>query len=67
MLCNRNQSPHYCPENAWVYYNRAEAYENRGDRARAIADYKVALRMNNPKLPILKKRYAETKLKTLLG
>jgi tetratricopeptide (TPR) repeat protein len=56
-----------CPENAWVYYNRAEAYENRGDRARAIADYKLALRMNNPKLPILKKRYAETKLKTLLG
>ena len=60
------QSISLCPDNAWVYYNRAEAFQNRGDRTRAVADYKLALRMKNPRLTNLKRKYAEAKLKYLL-
>lgn len=54
-----------CPQNAWVFYNRAEAYENRGERAKALADYKLALTLSNPKLNALKRKYAEVKVKAL--
>ena len=64
-LSEFEKSISFCPQNAWVYYNRAEAYENRGDKAKAIADYKLALTMKSPKLNTLKRKYAETKLKTL--
>jgi tetratricopeptide (TPR) repeat protein len=56
-----------CPENAWVYYNRALTYEHRGDNASAAADYKRALAMKSPKLNTLRRKYAETKVKALLG
>ena len=56
-----------CPQNAWVFYNRAEAYENRGAKAKAVADYKLALTLSNPKLNTRKRKYAEVKVKALLG
>jgi tetratricopeptide (TPR) repeat protein len=41
-----------CPENAWVYYNLAEAYQNNGDRKNAVENYKLALVKNKPKLTL---------------
>src|SRR6267142_947173 len=29
-----------CPENAWVYFNRAEAYRNHSDPTNAMENYK---------------------------
>lgn len=54
-----------CPENAWVYYNRAEAYQNHGDRKNAVENYKLALAKKDPKLTLLKRAHAETALSTL--
>jgi tetratricopeptide (TPR) repeat protein len=54
-----------CPQNAWVYYNRAEAYERRGETANALENYKLALTMKRPKLNAQRRRNAELKVKTL--
>ena len=37
------------PRNAYAFNNRGLAFEKRGDRERAIADYRRALKIN-PKL-----------------
>jgi tetratricopeptide (TPR) repeat protein len=37
-----------CPQNAWVYYHRAEAYERRGRTAEALENYRLALTMKSP-------------------
>jgi tetratricopeptide (TPR) repeat protein len=42
------QSISLCPDNAWVYFNRAMAYENTGQKAKAVADYKLALQKTIP-------------------
>jgi len=55
-----------CPQNAWVYYNRAGAYERRGETAKALEDYKLALTMKKPKLNTQRRKNAEPKVKTLL-
>jgi len=54
-----------CPENAWVYYNRAEAYQNHGDRKNAVENYKLALAKKGPKLTSLKRVHAENVLNAL--
>lgn len=54
-----------CPQNAWVYYNRAEAYERRGRTAEALENYKLALTMKSPRLNALRRENAELKVKTL--
>jgi tetratricopeptide (TPR) repeat protein len=54
-----------CPENAWVYFNRAMVYERKGDLAKAVADYKTSLQKSVPKLCVLKRKYAEVKVKTI--
>ncbi|HEV2195626.1 MAG TPA: tetratricopeptide repeat protein [Candidatus Acidoferrum sp.] len=54
-----------CPQNAWVYYNRAEAYERRGRTAEALENYKLALTMKSPSLNALRRQKAELKVKTL--
>jgi len=54
-----------CPENAWVYYNRAEAYRSHGDQKNAIEDYKLALTMNEPTLTALKRANAKSMLSAL--
>jgi tetratricopeptide (TPR) repeat protein len=53
------------PENAWVYFNRAEAYRNHGDPASAIENYRLALMKKQPKLTSLKRAHAERMLKTI--
>jgi len=54
-----------CPENAWVYYNRAEAYQNYGDQKNAVENYRLALAKKRPKLTSLKRAHAETVLNAL--
>jgi tetratricopeptide (TPR) repeat protein len=60
-----SKSVDLCPENAWVYYNRAEAYQNHGDRKNAVENYKLALTKKGPKLTALKRAHAETVLNEL--
>lgn len=55
------------PENAWVYYNRAQAFERAQERDRAIADYRAALQKSNPRLNLPKREKAEAKLLRLSG
>ena len=59
------KSVELCPENAWVYYNLAEAFQNQGDRKGAFENYKLALIKRKPKLPLRKRARAENALKTL--
>ena len=54
------------PDNAWVYFNRAAVYEKKGYLEKAVADYKLSLQRNLPKLNLLKRKYAEVKAKTLI-
>ena len=54
-----------CPENAWVYYNLAEAYQNNGYRKKAFENYKLALLKNKPKLTLRKRSQAEIALGAL--
>jgi tetratricopeptide (TPR) repeat protein len=51
-----------CAENAWVYFNRARAYEAHGDAALAAADYRLALSLDKPKLSALKAAQAQLRL-----
>jgi tetratricopeptide (TPR) repeat protein len=55
-----------CPENAWVYFNRAEAYGNRGDRVNAVENYELALKKNQPKLTALKRQRAKERISEFL-
>jgi tetratricopeptide (TPR) repeat protein len=50
------------PNNAWVYYNRARAYDARGERVKAISDYRLALAKRDPKLPVHMRELAESRL-----
>lgn len=59
------RSVELCPENAWVFYNLAEAYQNQGDRRNAVENYKLALVKNKPKLTLRKRARAENAVKTL--
>jgi tetratricopeptide (TPR) repeat protein len=54
-----------CPHNAWVYYNRAEAYERQGETTNALENYKLALTMKRPKLNTQRRKNAESKVKIL--
>jgi tetratricopeptide (TPR) repeat protein len=54
-----------CPDNAWVYFNRAMVYENKGQLEKAMSDYTLSLQKNMPKLSVLKRKYAEVKIKTI--
>jgi Tfp pilus assembly protein PilF len=51
------------PNNAWLYFNRAQAYEWMKQPARAHEDYRRALDKQDPPLPPWKRRRAEEKLK----
>jgi tetratricopeptide (TPR) repeat protein len=55
------------PENAWVYYNRAQVFDQAADREKAAADYQKALIMKNPLLNPIRKNHAEARLRELLS
>lgn len=50
------------PQNVWVYYNRATAYEWMGQLDNAIADFKKSLELTSPRLNPVKKEKAITRL-----
>jgi tetratricopeptide (TPR) repeat protein len=56
-----------CPHNAWTYYNRARAYDVRGERDKAIVDYRLALVKGEPRLSRSKMERAEARLRDLLA
>lgn len=64
-LSEFDRSIFLCPDNAFAYFNRAVVYENKGRFADALADYKVSLQKNMPKLTALKRKYAEVKVRTI--
>jgi Flp pilus assembly protein TadD len=51
-----------CPENAWVYHNRAQVYDRAGNREEACADYRTALGKKGPALSPIKKRHAQARV-----
>jgi tetratricopeptide (TPR) repeat protein len=53
------------PDNSFAYFNRAIVYEEKGRIAEALAEYRVSLDKSRPKLPVLKRKYAEFKVKTI--
>jgi tetratricopeptide (TPR) repeat protein len=55
------------PENAWVYYNRAQIHDRAADHEKATADYQKALTMKNPRLNPIKKNHAQARLRELLN
>jgi tetratricopeptide (TPR) repeat protein len=55
-----------CPNNAWVYFNRARVYDSRGEREKAISDYRLSLTKNQPSLCLYRKEQAELRLRDLL-
>jgi tetratricopeptide (TPR) repeat protein len=50
------------PNNAWLYFNRAQAYEWMKQLAKAQEDYRLALDKQDPPLPPWKRRRAQEKL-----
>ena len=64
-LSEFDRSIFLCPDNAFVYFNRAVVYENKGHIADAVADYKMSLQKAMPKLTALKRKYAELKVRTI--
>jgi tetratricopeptide (TPR) repeat protein len=54
-----------CPKNAWVYFNQAVACERRSDRKAAITNYRISLKMDDPKLILRLRTSAEERLKAL--
>ena len=40
-----------CPENAWVYYNQALVYYQQGEPTKAVVCFRLALALDNPRLP----------------
>ena len=55
------------PNNAWVYFNRAQAHDKNHDYLDAVADYKKSLVLTEPKLPSYKRNFAESRVKELIG
>ena len=54
-----------CPNNAWVYDNRGQAYERFGNYARARIDYEIALAKSEPSLSRARKSRLEDRLRQL--
>jgi tetratricopeptide (TPR) repeat protein len=53
------------PENAWVFYNRAQVNDRAGSRESAVADYEKALSKKSPALNPLRREHAQTRLRDL--
>lgn len=62
-LSEFDRSVTLCPDNAWVYFNRAIAFESMGKLADARLDFVTALEKTKPKLTPLKRKYAMEKTK----
>lgn len=54
-----------CPNNAWVFYNRAQTYEMMRKPRKAAEDYRTALEKTDPPLTKFKRQRAEARLLAL--
>lgn len=54
-----------CPDNAWVYFNRAQAYDARGEREAALTDYQYSLAKDDPPLCPYKREHAQKRFQDL--
>jgi tetratricopeptide (TPR) repeat protein len=54
-----------CPDNAWVYHNRAQVYELLGDTTRVRADYRQSISKAQPALSLKRKEHAQARLLAL--
>ena len=54
-----------CPNNAWVYFNRARFYDSRMEREKAICDYHASLARLDPPLSSIKREEAQRRLQEL--
>jgi len=54
-----------CPNNAWVYDNRGQAYERFGNYERARIDYEIALTKTEPSLSRARKSRLQERLQHL--
>ncbi len=54
-----------CPDNAWVYFNRALVNDRLGELEKAKSDYQSALTGNDPKLNPLRRKFAEGRVEEL--
>jgi len=52
-----------CPENAWVYYNRARVYDVARNQEKAYLDYQTALAKDGPALNAIKRELAKARLR----
>lgn len=53
------------PDNAWVYYNRAQINERLGRRENALSDYKLALAKRRPPLTPSRREVAQARIRGL--
>lgn len=51
-----------CPNNAWVYFNRARVFDQGQESARARSDFQTALGKGGPPLNPIQKAHAEKRL-----
>jgi tetratricopeptide (TPR) repeat protein len=54
-----------CPENAWVYYSRAQLYERLANPKNASADYQLALAKKGPALTPIQRQVANVRIRDL--
>ena len=54
-----------CPENAWVYYNRARVYDGARNQQKAYLDYETALAKDGPALNAIQRESAKTRLREI--
>jgi tetratricopeptide (TPR) repeat protein len=54
-----------CPENAWVYYNRARVYDSARNQEKARLDYQAALAKDRPALNLIQRERAEARLREI--
>lgn len=54
-----------CPNNAWVYFNRARFHDSRMEREKAISDYQASLAKFGPPLNTIKRETAQRRLQEL--
>jgi tetratricopeptide (TPR) repeat protein len=55
-----------CPENAWVYYSRAQVLERLGNWNNALSDYHVALGKKAPALTPIQREMAQARIRNRL-
>jgi tetratricopeptide (TPR) repeat protein len=56
-----------CPENGWVYYNRARVHEGARNQEKAYLDYQTALAKDGPALNPTQRERARTRLRDMLS